>query len=102
MLIYRSLDEIPADFGPTVATIGNFDGVHRGHQMVIDEVIHRAHDLSARSLAYVEKLKPKRAFFTHISHDLDHEATEAELPPNVRLAYDGLKLIFEIAPKETV
>ena len=46
---------------------------------------------------YVEKLKPRRAFFTHISHDLDHAATEAELPPNVRLAYDGLQLTFEIA-----
>jgi riboflavin kinase/FMN adenylyltransferase len=60
MLIYRSLDEIPADFGPTVATIGNFDGVHRGHQMVIDEVIHRAHDLSARSLAITFDPHPVR------------------------------------------
>jgi phosphoribosyl 1,2-cyclic phosphate phosphodiesterase len=58
---------------------------------------HPSHSHLERSLAYVEKLKPKRAFFTHISHDLDHEATEAELPPNVRLAYDGLKLQFEIA-----
>jgi riboflavin kinase/FMN adenylyltransferase len=60
MLIYRSLDEIPADFGPTVATIGNFDGVHRGHQLVIDEVIRRAHDLSARSLAITFDPHPVR------------------------------------------
>lgn len=42
MNIYRSLAELPANFGPTVATIGNFDGVHRGHQWVIAEVIARA------------------------------------------------------------
>jgi phosphoribosyl 1,2-cyclic phosphate phosphodiesterase len=58
---------------------------------------HPSHSHLERSLAYVEQLKPKRAFFTHISHDLDHNATESELPPNVRLAYDGLQLTFEIA-----
>ena len=42
MKIYRSLNELPPDFGPTIATIGNFDGVHRGHQWVIAEVIVRA------------------------------------------------------------
>ncbi|MDE1177829.1 MAG: MBL fold metallo-hydrolase [Edaphobacter sp.] len=58
---------------------------------------HPSHSHLERSLAYVEKLKPKRAYFTHISHDLDHAATEAELPANVRLAYDGLQLTFDIA-----
>lgn len=58
---------------------------------------HPSHSHLERSLAYVEQLKPKRAFFTHISHDLDHSTIEAELPPNVQLAYDGLQLTFEIA-----
>lgn len=58
---------------------------------------HPSHSHLERSLAYVEQLKPKRAFFTHISHDLDHSATESELPPNVHLAYDGQQLTFEIA-----
>ncbi len=58
---------------------------------------HPSHSHLDRSVAYVEQLKPKRAFFTHISHDLDHEATEAALPPHIRLAYDGLQIEFEIA-----
>ena len=40
MNIFRNLSELPSDFGPVVATIGNFDGVHRGHSGVIAEVIH--------------------------------------------------------------
>jgi phosphoribosyl 1,2-cyclic phosphate phosphodiesterase len=48
------------------------------------------------SLGIVERLKPKRAFFTHISHDLPHDATNATLPRHVRLAYDGMKLEFEL------
>ncbi len=58
---------------------------------------HPSHSHLAKSIALVEQLKPKRAFFTHMSHDLDHAATEAGLPPNIRLAYDGLQLQFEIA-----
>ena len=46
---------------------------------------HPSHSHLAKSIAFVEKLKPKRAFFTHIGHDLDHEGTEAELPPHIRL-----------------
>ena len=46
------------------------------------------------SLKTVDRLKPKRAFFTHISHDLVHAATEARLPANVRVAYDGLEIFI--------
>jgi phosphoribosyl 1,2-cyclic phosphate phosphodiesterase len=48
-------------------------------------------------VALAEKLNPKRAFFTHMSHDLDHDTTNATLPPHIRLAYDGLQLTFDIA-----
>jgi len=57
---------------------------------------HPTHSTVKNSLSIVDRLKPKRAFFTHICHDLPHEATNATLPRHVRLAYDGLKLEFEI------
>jgi phosphoribosyl 1,2-cyclic phosphate phosphodiesterase len=54
---------------------------------------HPTHSTVDRSLQTVEKLKPRRAFFTHISHDLAHERAESLLPPNVKLAYDGLEIL---------
>jgi phosphoribosyl 1,2-cyclic phosphate phosphodiesterase len=47
----------------------------------------------SRSTATAEKLAPRRAFFTHICHDLRHERAESLLPPGVRLAYDGLEIV---------
>jgi phosphoribosyl 1,2-cyclic phosphate phosphodiesterase len=58
---------------------------------------HASHSHLEKSVGFVERLKPHRAFFTHMSHDLDHAATEAILPPHIRLAYDGLQINFEIA-----
>jgi len=39
MRIYRSLAEVPADFGPCALTIGNFDGVHFGHRRILRQLI---------------------------------------------------------------
>jgi len=67
--------------------------------LFLDALRHRPHPTHSNvenSLKLVEELKPKRAFFTHISHDLPHEETNASLPANVRLAHDGLRLEFEI------
>jgi phosphoribosyl 1,2-cyclic phosphate phosphodiesterase len=57
---------------------------------------HPTHSTVDNSLRIVGRVKPKRAFFTHICHDLPHQATNAALPPNVQLSYDGMKLEFEI------
>lgn len=53
---------------------------------------HPTHSTVSQSLQSVEELQPRRAYFTHISHDLPHQATDAAFPPHVRLAYDGLEL----------
>ena len=53
---------------------------------------HPTHLSLAQALEMVERLKPRRAFFTHIAHELGHAATNSTLPPHVQLAYDGLKL----------
>ena len=60
MKIYRSLAEVPPPKAPTVATIGNFDGVHLGHQSVIAEVIDRARFLGGQSLAITFDPHPAR------------------------------------------
>jgi phosphoribosyl 1,2-cyclic phosphate phosphodiesterase len=55
---------------------------------------HPSHSHLENSVRLVETINPRRAYFTHISHDLDHEAVNAELPPHIQLARDGLKLHF--------
>ena len=51
MHVWRSLDEVPHQGGPAVVTVGNFDGVHRGHRAVLEQVRERARERGARALA---------------------------------------------------
>lgn len=48
---WYGLDDIPADLGPTVVTLGNFDGVHRGHREVLTRVVREAADRGALPVA---------------------------------------------------
>jgi phosphoribosyl 1,2-cyclic phosphate phosphodiesterase len=58
---------------------------------------HPSHLHLQKSIELVQKIAPKRAYFTHISHDLDHISTNASLTADMQLAHDGLKLGFDIA-----
>jgi riboflavin kinase/FMN adenylyltransferase len=49
--IYRSLAEIPAGFGPSVAAIGNFDGVHLGHREILSAVVAEARAFGTKGVA---------------------------------------------------
>jgi phosphoribosyl 1,2-cyclic phosphate phosphodiesterase len=51
---------------------------------------HPTHLWVDKALEYVEQLKPRRTFFTHIAHDIKHARDSARLPAGVEFAYDGL------------
>jgi riboflavin kinase/FMN adenylyltransferase len=60
MQIFRKLEEIPAGFGPSVVSVGNFDGVHRAHQLVLQRVVEQARLRGAHSLAVTFEPHPLR------------------------------------------
>jgi len=63
--------------------------------LVLDALRHRPHSTHfsvGEAVDVVRRLGAERAYFTHISHDLGHTATNAQLPAGVELAYDGLVL----------
>lgn len=65
--------------------------------LIIDtlrEEPHPTHMSLPQALKTIARLKPKRAYLTHLSHQFDYKATNARLPQNVELAYDGLELSF--------
>jgi riboflavin kinase/FMN adenylyltransferase len=68
MNVFHKLDDVPADFGPTVVSVGNFDGVHRAHAHVLNEIVSRAREKNAKAVAVtfephpIRILRPDRPF----------------------------------------
>jgi riboflavin kinase/FMN adenylyltransferase len=60
MQTFHKLDEVPSDFGPAVVSVGNFDGVHRAHHHVIDEIVRRAQAEHTRSVVVTFEPHPAR------------------------------------------
>lgn len=58
--VYQALEDVPANFGPVVAAIGNFDGVHLGHREILSSVVSEARSLGARSAAITFDPHPER------------------------------------------
>lgn len=60
LAVFRSVGEIPPAFGPSVVSIGNFDGVHLGHRRILAAIVAEAHALRARAVAVTFDPHPER------------------------------------------
>lgn len=80
------VNEIPPDSEPLLRDLD---------VLVLDCLRRREHPTHfnlEQAVAVAQRLAPRRTLFTHVCHDLDHDATNAELPPGIELAYDGLRI----------
>lgn len=55
---------------------------------------HPTHFSVQQAMDVVDRVQPREAFFTHISHSLEYDETNSKLPAHVNLAYDGLKIAY--------
>jgi riboflavin kinase/FMN adenylyltransferase len=60
MQVFHKLEDVPVGFGPTIVSVGNFDGVHRAHQTVLRDIAERARQQGATSVAVTFDPHPSR------------------------------------------
>jgi len=60
MLVFHNLEQVPAGFGPTFLSVGNFDGVHRAHAHVLGEIVTRARAKGGNAVAVTFEPHPAR------------------------------------------
>jgi riboflavin kinase/FMN adenylyltransferase len=60
MQVFHKLEDVPAGFGPSLASVGNFDGVHRAHAHVLGEIVRRARQDGAKAVAVTFEPHPAR------------------------------------------
>jgi phosphoribosyl 1,2-cyclic phosphate phosphodiesterase len=53
---------------------------------------HATHFSLEEAIEVAHALAPKQTYFTHMSHELEHESTNANLPPGMALAFDGQRI----------
>jgi len=60
MQVFRELEEVPVQMGPTVVSVGNFDGVHVAHQAVVRRMVERAHAIGGKAVVVTFEPHPLR------------------------------------------
>jgi phosphoribosyl 1,2-cyclic phosphate phosphodiesterase len=73
----------------------SFDLLKNVDVLVLDALQYKRHTTHfsvEEAVAAAQKIGARRTYFTHVAHALAHEATNATLPPNIRLAHDGLRV----------
>ena len=60
MQVFHKLEDVPADFGPSLVSVGNFDGVHRAHAHVLTEIVRRARQSGGKAVAVTFEPHPAR------------------------------------------
>jgi len=60
MNVFYKLEDVPAGFGPSLVSVGNFDGVHRAHARVLGEIVRRAKESGAKAVAVTFEPHPAR------------------------------------------
>ena len=97
MRIFRSLEEVPADFGPTIVSVGNFDGIHCGHLSVLKEVTERARQSNSKAVAVTFEPHP----FRILRPDMTPRLITPLATKEALLAQTGLEALLEIPYGET-
>jgi riboflavin kinase/FMN adenylyltransferase len=92
MRIFRSLEEVPADLGPTIVSVGNFDGIHCGHQRVLQEIVQRARQSNSKAIAVTFEPHPFRILRPDVTPRLITPLPKKE----ALLAQTGIDALLEI------
>lgn len=65
MQVFRQLSAVPSDFGLSIVSVGNFDGIHRAHRKMLAEIVSRAQQQGSKSVAVTFNPHPAR----YLRHD---------------------------------
>jgi phosphoribosyl 1,2-cyclic phosphate phosphodiesterase len=72
------------------AYLGALEGIHTWIVDALRDDPHPSHSHLFRTLGWIERVRPERAYLTHMNHEVDYSVWMAKLPPHIAPAYDGL------------
>jgi riboflavin kinase/FMN adenylyltransferase len=94
MNVFQGYHAVPKDFGETAVTIGNFDGVHLGHQALLTHAIERAHVQKRKCVVYTFEPHPVRILNPALSpRRISPEAEKVRLLGELKTAHGGIDTV---------